>query len=294
MSAAIDRHVHVLLSTAFATRFRLKHLEWEEVDDPADIAHPILRAAITRYWDGDPFELASLAGVPPGTGLGSSGAYTVCVLSALAAARGEAITPAELADRACRLEIEDLGRTVGKQDQYAAAHGGVNALTFDPDGSVDVRRLALSDSTLTGLRERFLLFYSGQQRSASRMLAAQVERGGEDSLTRNLRRTEGLARQVAGALEAGDLAQVGGLMEEQWALKRERVPDAVTARIEELHGAALRGGASGAVLAGAGGGGFLLVYTEDPEATRAAMADAEAPELPFAVEPAGCAATITS
>jgi D-glycero-alpha-D-manno-heptose-7-phosphate kinase len=294
VSAAIDRHVHVLLSTAFATRYRLKHLEWEEVDDPAEIAHPILRAAIARYWDGDPFELASLAGVPPGTGLGSSGAYTVCTLSALAAARGEAVTPAEMADRACRLEIEDLGRTVGKQDQYAATHGGVNALTFERDGSVGVRRLDLSEGTLAGLRDRFLLFYSGQQRSAARMLAAQVERSGDDALTRNLQRTEALARQVADALEAEDLPQVGGLMEEQWALKRERMPDAITARIEELHQAALSGGADGAVLAGAGGGGFLLVYTEDAEATRAAMAAAEAPELPFTVEPEGCTATITS
>jgi D-glycero-alpha-D-manno-heptose-7-phosphate kinase len=290
VSAAIDRHVHVMLSTAFAQRFMLKHLEWEEVDTPFEIKHPILRAAVSYHWDGRPFELASVGDVPPGTGLGSSGAYTVCVLRALATARGEEIEPEALAARACRLEIERLGRSVGKQDQYAAAVGGVNALTFSPDESVEVRPLELSERTLAGLRDNLLLFFSGGRRSASRMLSAQVERSGERALTANLDRVAELARAAAAALEADDLPRIGELMREQWALKRERLPDAVTERIDDMQRKALAAGATGAVLAGAGGGGFLLVHTEDPEATRAAMDRLDAPELPFAVEQRGSTA----
>jgi D-glycero-alpha-D-manno-heptose-7-phosphate kinase len=290
LSAAIDRHVHVMLSTAFARRFRLKHLEWEEVEDPADIRHPILRAAIAHHWDGSPFELASVGDVPPGTGLGSSSAYTVGVLRALATARGEELTAEQLAARACQLEIEHLEQSVGKRDQYATAIGGVTALTLARDGTVDVRVLALSEETLAGLRDRFLLFFTGERPPGSQMLSPLVERSDDPEMTRNLARTAELAQQAAEALEAGELAGVGGLMEEQWALKVERTPDAITERIAELHAVALEGGAEGAVLAGAGGGGFLLVYSEDPDATRAAMSAADAPELRFAIEPRGCTA----
>ena len=123
VSATIDRHVHMLVSSAPEDRYRLKHLEQEDVADPADIEHPILRVALTRHWDGPALDLASTGDVAPGTGLGSSGAYAVCALTALAVAAGEEPAPADLAERACRIEIEDLGRTVGKQDQYAAASG---------------------------------------------------------------------------------------------------------------------------------------------------------------------------
>lgn len=290
VSAAIDRHVHVLLSTAFARRFRLKHLEWEEVDDPAEIRHPILREAIVRHWPGAPFELASVGDVPPGTGLGSSGAYTVCVLRALAAASGEQIAAADLAARACEIEIERLGRTVGKQDQYAAALGGVNAMTFGADDLVEARRLELPEPSLAALRDNFLLFFTGERRSASEMLAGQVERSGDAQLARNLSRSAELARQAAAALQRGEPATVGELMNEQWELKRERLPTAITDRIAGLQRAACAGGSVGAVLAGAGGGGFLLAYSNDPDATRAAMAKTGAPELRFEVDQRGCSA----
>ena len=294
VSATIDRHVHVMLSTALARRFRLKHLEWEEVERPEEIRHPILHAAVEHHWDGTPFELASVGDVPPGTGLGSSSAYTVGVLRALATARGEDLTPDALAARACRLEIEHLSQSVGVRDQYAIAVGGVTAVTLVPGGGDDVavRRLDVSDETLAALRDRFLLFFAGERRQASQsMLSPLIQRGAEASMRRNLDRTAAIAREVAAALEAGDVARVGGLMDEQWALKVERTPDAITERIAELHSVALGPGrAAGAVLGGAGGGGFLLVYSEDPEATRAAMEAAGAPELRFAVEQRGCTA----
>jgi len=308
VSATIDRHVHVLLSTAFARRFRLKHLEWEDVETPAEIRHPILRAAVENHWDGTPFELASVGDVPPGTGLGSSSAYTLAVLQALATAGGERLSPEQLAVRACRLEIEHLAQSIGVRDQYAIAVGGVTAVELAaddgsaaPDRSGDpaaevlaaatVHRLAVSHATVRALDERLLLFFAGERPPGARMLAPIVEGAADSAMARNLRRTGDLAREVAAALEAGDLDGVGASMAEQWALKRARTPAAVTDRIAELHAAAIGPGrATGAVLAGAGGGGFLLAHSVDPDATRAALAAVGAPELRFAIEPRGCSA----
>lgn len=292
VSAAIDRRVHVAIAPATGTRMRLMHLEPEEVDDPAEIRHPILRAAIARHWNGRPLELSSVGDVPPGTGLGSSGAYTVCVVKALEEASRREISPSELAEAACAIELGDLGRTVGKQDQYAAAHGGVNAFTFARDGAVEVRPLRLSRATREALRNRFLLFFTGQSRSASEVLAGQVERAlaGDADLLENLSRTEELARASANALEAGDLERVGELMSEQWELKRRRLADIGTPRFERLRSAALEAGAGGVTMMGAGGGGFLLAYAPEPEGVRTAMAAAAAPELTFDVDEQGAVA----
>jgi D-glycero-alpha-D-manno-heptose-7-phosphate kinase len=147
VSTAIDKYVHMTVSAQFQRRFRLKHLEWEEVDEPREVRHPILREALAHHWSGGPIELASVGDVPPGTGLGSSGAYAVCAINALERLSGNVLGPAELAEAACHLEIDVLGRSIGKQDQYAAAFGGVRAYTFHPDDSVTVRELRLSDDT---------------------------------------------------------------------------------------------------------------------------------------------------
>jgi D-glycero-alpha-D-manno-heptose-7-phosphate kinase len=293
VSATINRHVHVMLSTALARRFRLKHLEWEDVERAEEIRHPILHAAVEHHWDGTPFELASVSDVPPGTGLGSSSAYTVGVLRALATARAEKLGAQELAARACRLEIEHLDQSVGVRDQYAIAVGGVTAVTLGGGSpEIAVRQLDVPALTLTAMRDRLLLFFAGERRKTSQsMLTPLIERGGETTMRRNLDRTAEIAREVADALEAGDLATVGDLMNEQWELKLERTPDAITERIAELHSVARGPGrARGAVLGGAGGGGFLLVHSDDPEATRAAMVAAGAPELRFDVEQRGCTA----
>ncbi|MEX2194822.1 MAG: hypothetical protein WD844_06010 [Thermoleophilaceae bacterium] len=286
VSAAIDRYVCMLTTAAFQERFRLKHNAWEEVDDPAEVEHPILRAALQHHWNGRPLEIASVADVPAGTGLGSSGAYTVCLLRALDLAGGRAVTPpAELAERACALEIEILGNTIGKQDQYVAAHGGICAYSFNPDDTVTVEPLALPDAVLAELRDRFLLFYTGQTRSASGLFAQQVS--GDPGVERTVHRTKELALETRSALEAGDMARCADLMNAQWENKRARSPAAVTAGIDALRRRALDAGARAVMLMGAGGGGFLLAYAEDADAVRRAM---DAPELPFAIDPHGCRA----
>jgi D-glycero-alpha-D-manno-heptose-7-phosphate kinase len=280
VSTAIDRYVHITVSAGFARRYVLKHLEWEEVDHPSEVRHPILRAALEHHWDGGAVELASVGDAPPGTGLGSSGAYTVCVIKALAALSGRELGREQLAEAACHLEIELVGRSIGKQDQYAAAFGGVRAYEFRPDDSVDVRELRLSERVRAALRDEFLLFFTGRARSASDLLGAgQAEEA--------LHRLKELAGETCAALESDDLDRVAELMQEHWEAKRRRSAGTVTQEMEDLRQQALRAGARGVIPLGAGGGGFLAVYTPDPERTRATL---RATELPFGLDGEGCTA----
>jgi D-glycero-alpha-D-manno-heptose-7-phosphate kinase len=294
VSAAIDKHVYMLVTTRYQARFRLKHLEWEEVDHHDEITHPILRAALARHWDGRPLEIASVADAPPGTGLGSSGAYTVCALRALLGLRGEEPSAAELAELASEIELDMLERQVGKQDQYVSAHGGLQAMTFHRDGTVELRRLELPEQTLTALSERFLLFFTGEERSASEMFNHQVSRtlAGDEEMASNLDRTKAIAAEVCAALEGGDLDGCAELMNQQWEIKRSRAPGLVTERIEALRRTAVDAGAVGVTLMGAGGGGFLLAYSERPEETRHALHAAGAPELRFALSAEGATASL--
>jgi D-glycero-alpha-D-manno-heptose-7-phosphate kinase len=278
VSTAIDRYVRMTVSER-AGAFVLDHLEREEVDHPGEIGHPILRAALTHHWEGGPIELTSSGDAPPGTGLGSSGAYAVCAIKALAELGGRELETGELAEAACHLEIELVGRSIGKQDQYASAFGGARAYAFHADGTVDARELRLSQAVRAALRERFLLFFTGQRRSAAQILGA-----GQDEAA--LHRLKQLAAGTCAALEAGDLDAVAGLMHEHWEAKRLRAPGTVTPGMDELRERALHAGASGVISLGAGGGGFLLVYSPDPERTRAALAGVE--ELPFGLDQTGC------
>jgi D-glycero-alpha-D-manno-heptose-7-phosphate kinase len=281
VSTAIDRYVQIVATTGLQTRYRLKHLEWEEVDDPSEVRHPILREALAHHWNGGPLELASVADAPPGTGLGSSGAYAACAIKALTTLAGRELSAAELAEAACHLEIDVLGRSIGKQDQYAAAFGGVRGYTFRADDTVDVRTIALPGDVERALREQFLLFFTGQVRSASEILGGAQDRAALDRLA-------ALARETCAALERGDLERCGELMDEHWEVKRRRAPGTVTAGMDELRRRALRTGARGVISLGAGGGGFLLVYTSDPERTRAALDGV--PELRFGLDRDGTVA----
>jgi D-glycero-alpha-D-manno-heptose-7-phosphate kinase len=285
VAAAIDRHVFMLVNTEHQDRIRLKHMEWEEADAPEGVQHPILREALLRRWNGKPLELASTSDVPPGTGLGSSGAYAVCALGALDLARGAVPDTGELAEDACDIEIEVLGRTVGKQDQYASAFGGIRAYGIERDGAVAAEPLALDPAVLAALEDGLLLIYSGEQRSASDLLAAEAQ--GSAEVDRSLGRAVEIAHAVRDALEAGDLDAFGSLMNEQWETKLARSPAMATARMDELRRIALDAGAGGVMQMGAGGGGYLLAYAPDPARVRAAVETAGAPELRFRLDPDG-------
>jgi D-glycero-alpha-D-manno-heptose-7-phosphate kinase len=293
VAGAIDKYVYLLTHTVFQRRYRMKYSELEEVDRPHEIRHPILRESILRHWNGAPLEIASLADVPAGTGLGSSGAYTVCVIKSLALARRLTTTPGALAEDACKIEIDVLGEPVGKQDQYVAAHGGICAYTFRRDGTVDVEPLALPSETLTRLRNNLLLFYTGEARAASALLADQVQRTQADDadMLANLHRTKEIGLESRGLLERGDLEGYARLMDEHWQNKRARSPGMFTERVDELYRLARMSGCIGGKLVGAGGGGFLLVYATRPDDTRLAMSRAGAQELVFDFEFQGCTGT---
>jgi D-glycero-alpha-D-manno-heptose-7-phosphate kinase len=293
ISGAIDKYVYMLTHTVFQRRYRMKYSELEEVDEISQIRHPILRETLLRHWCGNPLEIASVADVPSGTGMGSSGAYAVCLLKGLARARCTSITAGALAESACEIEMEVLGEPVGKQDPYVAAHGGICAYTFDPDGSVTVEPLGLDPAVLGQLRDRLLLFYTGAARSASKMLRDQDSRSkaGEAEMLENLHRTKHLGRRSRELLEQGDLDAYAELMDEHWQHKRRRSPGMSDERIDRLYALARANGTIGGKLVGAGGGGFLLVYTRRPEDTRRAMVAAEASELAFDFEFSGAYAS---
>jgi D-glycero-alpha-D-manno-heptose-7-phosphate kinase len=286
VAGAIDKYVYMLTHTVFQRRYRMKYNALEEVDNVSEIRHPILRETLLRHWRGDPLEIASVADVPAGTGLGSSGAYTVCLLKGLAHARSTSITAGALAEAACEIEIDVLGEPVGKQDPYVAAHGGICAYSFNPDGSVEVESLELDQGVLRRLRDQMLLFYTGEARSASKLLADQDVRSkaGEQEIMENLHRVKELGMRSRELLIEGDLDRYAELMHEHWEHKRERSSGMSNERIDTLYTLARRSGVLGGKLVGAGGGGFLLVYASRPEDTRQAMAAADATELPFDFE----------
>ena len=289
VAGAIDKYVYMLTHTNFQQRYRMKYTQTEEVDQVSEIRHPILRETLLRHWRGSPLEIASVADAPAATGMGSSGAFTVCLLKGLAHARRTSITPAALAEGACEIEIDVLKEPVGKQDPYVAAHGGICAYTFHPDGTVDVEPLELAPETLRALRDNMLLFYTGEARSASKMLADQDKRtrAGDKTMFANLDATKEMGLRSRELLLAGELETYAEVMHEHWQNKRERSPGMATERVDELYTLARRSGVIGGKLVGAGGGGFLLVYARRPADTRLAMAAAGAQELDFDFEFAG-------
>ena len=293
VAGAIDKYVYMLVHTVFQRRYRMKYAQTEEVDEVREIRHPILRETLIRYWRGNPLEIASVADVPAGTGMGSSGAFTVCLLKALAYARSASISTEALARAASEIEIDVLGEPVGKQDQYVAAFGGICSYTFHQDDSVEVSPLELSDETLRRLRDQMLLFYTGETRSASAILVEQDlrSRQRDKSMLENLHRTKEMGLQGRDLLVAGDLEGYAAMMHEHWEHKRRRSVGMTSERIDHLYAVARATGVLGGKLVGAGGGGFLLVFASQPESTRAAMRDAGATELPFAFEFSGATAS---
>jgi D-glycero-alpha-D-manno-heptose-7-phosphate kinase len=235
---------------------------------------------------GPSLEIVSLADIPAGTGLGSSGAFTVGLLRAVYAWKREHVTAGDLAEEACRVEIERLGRPVGKQDQYIAAFGGITCFEFLGDGRVHVSPLSIPTSTMHELEERLLMFFTGSSRTADELLGDQQRRTeqGDEAMIEGLQRVEELGLRIRDVLEAGDAASFGALMHEHWLEKRERSPGMSSADIDRWYDVGLANGAVGGKLTGAGGGGFLLFLAEDPAALRAAMEAQGLAEVRFAFD----------
>jgi D-glycero-alpha-D-manno-heptose-7-phosphate kinase len=286
VSAAINKYVYIGINRTYAADYLLKYSELERVHDVADIQHPIIREALTSHPIGPYLEIVSLADIPAGTGLGSSGTFTVGLLKAIYAFKREHVVSGVLAEEACSIEIDHLSRTVGKQDQYIAAFGGLTCLEFCKDDEVRVSPLRISNQTLHDLEERLLLFFTGYARNAESMLEDQKSRleQGDRAMLDNLHAIATIGAQVREALERGDTHGFGALMHEHWERKRRRTSGMTTSNIDGWYAAGRANGALGGKLVGAGAGGFLMFYASDPIALRAAMAHEGLAELRFAFD----------
>jgi len=285
VTAAISKYVYIAVHENFVDRYLLKYSRIEDVADLDAIEHPLLREALRLTGTPPRVEVTSIADIPAGTGLGSSGTFGVGLLKALHAYGHRHVSNAEIAEQACRIEIDILGEPVGKQDQYAAAIGGLIAMAIAPDGSVTATPLPLTASVREEFTDHLMLFYTGVQRSASaelRELAATARPGASgEAMARNLSYVREAGRAAAAALTAGDLDRFGGMLTEQWQLKYDRAPSAVHDQVDAWIRAGIAAGAHGGKLVGAGGGGFLLFYAHSKPALRAAMREQGLPEVPF-------------
>ena len=256
----------------------------ERVKAVDEVEHPIIREALKILNVEAPFlEITSMADIPAGTGLGSSGSFTTALLKALHAWKKNLVHPAELAEQACDIEINRLGEPIGKQDQYIAAFGGLTCFKFMPDGRVDAWPLKISEETLFNLEDNLLLFFTGYSRSASSILKEQKAKtlSAEKSMVENLHFVKDLGKQSQRTLESGDLKEFARLMDLHWQRKKERSGSMSNTQINEWYDHAMANGALGGKLIGAGGGGFLMFYAQDKTKLRHAMREKGLTEVRF-------------
>jgi D-glycero-alpha-D-manno-heptose-7-phosphate kinase len=284
ISAAIDKYVFVTVTRPFIPGIFLKYSKLEHVEQCAEVQHPIIREALQMLDFRTPqIEITTLADIPAGTGLGSSGSFTTALLKALHAHRREHLHANELARMACEIEIDRLREPVGKQDQYIAAYGGLTCFSFLPNDTVEVAPLRISMDTLHDLEDNLLLFFTGFARKASVVLSDQVTRTqtADQTMINNLHYVRELGLASKKILEAGQTAEFGALMHEQWENKKKRSDGMTNQRINEWYELARKNGALGGKLVGAGGGGFLMFYVEDRNRVRRAMTNVGLQELRF-------------
>ena len=274
VAAAIDKYVYITKHRTFQKDIIIKYSKLERVQSVEQIEHPIVREALKLTRVTDPYiELASMADIPGGTGLGSSGSFTIALLKALHAYQKNIVSPAELAEQACHIEIDRLGEPIGKQDQYIAAVGGITAFTFHQDGRVEYRPCQITEETLFGREDNLLLFFTGYSRSASAILKDQNDRSkqNDSAMLDNLHFTKDLGYQSLAALEGANLEEFARLMDVHWQRKKARSSGMSNERINEWYDHAMANGALGGKLIGAGGGGFLMFYAEDKTKLRHTM-----------------------
>jgi len=263
VAAAITRYVYITINEAFWPQIRLKYSKLEEVETVDQIQHPIIREAMKLTGVTGPYlDIVSLSDIPAGTGLGSSGSFTTALLRALHTLKRNFVPPQELAEQACHIEIDLLHEPIGKQDQYIAAFGGITCFEFLPDDRVIAEPLKMPADALANLEDNLL-----------RDQDKRTKESGKEMLE-NLHFTKQLGHESRDALAAGNLRKFAELMHTHWEHKKKRSPGMSNGRVDELYALARANGALGGKLVGAGGGGFLMLYTEDKTRVREAMRQA--------------------
>jgi D-glycero-alpha-D-manno-heptose-7-phosphate kinase len=284
IAAAIDKYVYINVHRRFVDGFLLKYSSLEEAATVDDIKHPIIREALKLVDVRERnLEITSMADIPAGTGLGSSGSFTTALLKALHALKKNLVHPAELAEQACCIELEKLGEPIGRQDQYISAFGGITAFRFLPDGRVEAAPLKISEETLFNLEDNLLLFFTGYSRAASAILKEQDDksRKADTVMTENLHFIKDLGKQSQKALESGKLEEFARLMDVHWRRKKERSKGISNSDINAWYDYAMANGALGGKVIGAGGGGFLMFYAGDKVKLRHAMREKGLTEVRF-------------
>lgn len=284
IAAAIDKYVYITLHRTFAQELILKYSKMEHVKSVEEVQHPILRQALRLTGVAVPhLEITSMADIPSGTGLGSSGSFTTALLKALHTHQKNLVHPQELAEQACQIELDLLNEPIGKQDQYIAAYGGLTCFRFLPNDQVEAWPLRIDPETMYTLEDNLLLFFTGYTRSASEILQDQDRRTKENDreMTTNLHFVKDLGRESQAALESGDLEHFAELMNVHWEYKKQRSPGMSNGDINRWYDLARENGALGGKLIGAGGGGFMMFYANDKVRLRRAMREAGLQEVRF-------------
>ena len=283
ISAAIDKYIYIAVNRTFTDDYFLKYSALERCATRGEIEHPIIREVFEMMTVRPSIELASMADIPSGTGLGSSGSFTVGLLNALYAMRREPVTQQQIAAQACDIEINRLNQPVGKQDQYIAAVGGLTVFNFNSDETVGVERLNVRQSVLHELEEHLLLFFTGYSREASSILVDQQQRSeaGDESMLSALDHTKELGHRIHQALIEGRTEDYALLMHEHWEAKRQRSTGMSNPDIDRWYEIARANGAIGGKIVGAGAGGFLMLFADDPRSVRRALAAEGLSEVRF-------------
>jgi len=284
IAAAIDKYVYITLHRRFVEGFLLKYSRLEEAATIDEIKHPVIREALKLAGVQERnLEITSMADIPTGTGLGSSGSFTTALLKAFHALRKNLVHPSELAEQACQIELEKLGEPIGKQDQYISAYGGITCFKFLSDGRVEAWPLKVSEETLFNLEDNLLLFFTGYSRSASAILKEQDDKSkqADKAMVDNLHFVKELGQQSQLALERDDLCEFARLMDVHWQHKKQRSRSMSNQDIDSWYDHAMGNGALGGKVIGAGGGGFLMFYAGDKTRLRHAMQEKGITEIRF-------------
>lgn len=293
IAAAISKYVYISVNENFENNILLRYSEVEKVNSVDLVRHPLLRECLIASGVTGKIEISSMADVPSGTGLGSSGSFCVGALKALSLHNHKNLSALELAELACDIEINRLGEPTGKQDQYISAFGGISTFSFNSDGSVIHEFIQISKQTRQNIEENLLLFYTGIQRSASTALSTEEVHESSKNKNDNLVETRNIGYTTRDILTSGDMEAFGQILTEQWKLKHHRQPSKLHQQIDEWIQIGISSGALGGKLVGAGGGGFLLFYAERKNELRKAMEKIGLIELDFRIDNEGTSVTVS-
>jgi D-glycero-alpha-D-manno-heptose-7-phosphate kinase len=284
LSTSIDKYMYICVNKKFDERIRVSYTRTEDVEQPHQVEHPLVREALNLVGIDGGIEIASMADIPSkGSGLGSSSTYTVGLLNALYALRNQFASKEKLARQACEIEIDRCGEPIGKQDQYAAAYGGLNLIRFHPEDSVSVDPVICKPSLLQEMEDSTLVFFTGRTRSASAVLANQSAAMKSADRRSLIRRMVQLAFEMKEQLESGTLEHLGNLLDENWRLKAQLTSGITDPQIDAWYACGMANGALGGKLLGAGNGGFMMFYAskERHAQIKAALSDLEPVKFRF-------------